>query len=698
MRRPSPTIAVICLLGALCALCGECLAQERPPWWNQGWPYRMLVSVPPAQPGQPRYASVWVHLRQDADGGGGALRVIAPDGRTPVPFAVMHATPEGRCLIAFEVGRRTGLFGVYYGNSAAGPVDQAEPAVGLLYETRPIPEGASVSSWADAQATVNRAGPSFGADYWIRIYDAYNPFGPQRDYIGIYRGYIDITEPGSYGFATMSDDSSFLLIDGKPVTQWVGRHNIHQGRRGERSGTVELTRRAHEILYVHFAFGAPARAALAWMPPGKDRFEIVPHSAFPRPRQGQVMQGEGLRQTVSADFTWEPESYCEAGKAQMIAVKFTSRSTTAGDALIERYGWDFGDGQSAGDSGAWHVFLTPGVYTVTHTVRSTGGARVACAKRVKVGPMYEDLDFPRKKLEQFWDSISGYRMDRLPTASLLSAWEFLKHLEKRQEATEVAGELYGRRQDLTPVQFHETAMALGEHAQSVGRDPDGAEAYFRAALDAVPERDRQRRFSARFALCDLYFYYAGDPDRARREYVKLRADFPQTDPARRRVALIRIADTYRDQGKVDDARRTYEEAEADPAFAPDKPRSLVAGSMLQEVLSHLHRGDGEQALERLEKLLWHYPTMRLEGQPAELRVQAALLKGDFTEAKKQADSYIGFARDPNYVPAVLIGAAEACIELGLLDEAADHYRKVLDSFAESPQVEDARNGLRRLGE
>jgi tetratricopeptide (TPR) repeat protein len=689
----STALLLLCALGVLG---GEALAQERPPWWDTRWPYRKLLTVDPEQDwGWAPAARAWIHLRPEADHGGRDLRVIGPDGQ-PVPFGVRFASSEGRYLIAFEARRKDGFYAVYYGQPVAEPVEANPPRRGLVYETRPIPEGAVVNAWPAAEATMEAAGPSHGAAHWNRVFDAYNPFGPQKDYIGIYRGYVRCPAGGAYGFATLSDHSSFLLIDGELVTQWVGPHNIHQGQRGERGGTVELSQGTHEFLYVHFAFGAPGRAAAAWKPPGRDRFEIMPHSAFPGLPEAEVYECEALERPSCADFTAEPESYCEAGEAKMTAFRCASKSSVAGDALIDRYLWEFGDGQTADGSAPQHVFLTPGLYTVTLTITSTAGERAACSKRVRVGPIYEDLDFPLKKLDRFWGLTKGYRLDRLPTPSLLAAWEFFRHLEREERALDAAVELDRRRSELTPVQLYDVAMALGQRYQAVERELDRAESYFRLALEAVPESQVRRRFDARFALCDHYFYYREDYEQARREYVKLRAEFPQGDPAKRRVALIRIGDTYRYEGDVEEALRIYRQAEGDPAYAPDKPRELLVGAMIHAVQSYLRRGEGEEGLERLEELLWLFPTLRLEGQPALLRAEAALMQADFKEARKQAELYIEHGTDPNFLPALHVAAAEACMELGLTDEAGAHYRAVLEDFPESPQVADAEEGLRRL--
>jgi tetratricopeptide (TPR) repeat protein len=110
------------------------------------------------------------------------------------------------------------------------------------------------------------------------------------------------------------------------------------------------------------------------------------------------------------------------------------------------------------------------------------------------------------------------------------------------------------------------------------------------------------------------------------------------------------------------------------------------------------RGEGEEAVKRLEELFWHYPTLRLDGRTTLLRCEAALLMGDWREAKKHADNYIDFATDRNYLPAVHMAAGDACAELGLKDEAIGHYRAILDKFKEYPDIQKAADALERLDE
>jgi tetratricopeptide (TPR) repeat protein len=449
-------------------------------------------------------------------------------------------------------------------------------------------------------------------------------------------------------------------------------------------------------MYVHFVGRGPARCAAAWIPPGKQWWEIIPPSAFLPLAGAEVYEAEQYGQRLCADFVLDSQRYCEAGGARMVSVRLRSRSSAVND-LIRQYEWDFGDGQTAVGPRPSHVFLEPAVYTVTLEIVSRGGRRDRSAKRVRVEPVWDDLNFSLGKMRQFFDAVRAYRLDRLPTSGLWAAWQFARHMEEDEVADSAARLLDGRREELAPERLHELAMYMGDYHRHRQRDYELAQQYFELARDSVPEADRARRREARFALWDLYFYALDDPERAREGYAAILEDFPRDDPGERRRVRIRIGDTYRRQGKLQEALKAYREAETDPAYTPEKPAVLVREALFFEVQSYLLRGEGEEALKRLDELLWYYPTLRLEGRPALMRVRAALLQGKFQEAKEHAELYLGVGDDPNYLPAAHVRAAEACVELGLPEEAAAHYEAVLDKFPESPQVQDAENGLLNLG-
>jgi tetratricopeptide (TPR) repeat protein len=694
-RRASRTALLI--VAVLALLYGTACSQEQPAWWNRNWRYRKLLKVTPKQGAVDALsARVWIHVREGADHGGRDLRVVSPDGDL-VAFDIVHSTKDGRYLLTFQIIRRRDFYAVYYDNPAAADVSHVRPKAGLLHYTMPVPEGLNSTREPDVLRTVEAAGGLYGMDYWPRVHDAYNPFGPQQDYVAVYRGYIQIAKRGQYRIATLSEHSSYLFVDDKLVVKWPGAHSIWSARRGQRHGRVNLTVGKHPFLYVHFSYGRPMRCSAAWSLPGESAFVTIPPAVFLNPVLMEVYETQREGQPACADFEFTPTAYCEAGEAKMVALRFGSRSSTGGDALVGSYRWDFGDGQTSGGAQPEHVFLTPGLHIVKLAIRTTDRKTAGCAKSVHVEPVWNDMDFRQPKLDRFHECVKRYALGALPTPALLSAWEFFRSIEQEGDATAALMQLDRRRKDLDPSRTSDIAMALAEYHQQDGQSPQKAEEYLNMALDTVPLSDRGRRQKARFALCDHLFYYGGQPERARQEYVKLRADFPQEDKTINRIALIRIGDTYCIQGKLTEALDAYRQAESDPAHAPARPRPVVTGAIKHEVQAYVSKGEGEEALKRLEELLWFYPSMRLEGEPTLLRVRAALVKGDYGEAKKHADTYISFANDRNWLPPLHMAAAEACVEMGLTDEAAEHYRAILDGFKEAPEVQAASDGLRRLG-
>ena len=705
MTRIRHLLAATALLIAVSAA----QAQVRRDWPDAAWAYRKVLEVPAEGPGAFR---VWILTGSRARPDGEDLRVADPTGK-PVPFGILHSTPEGRHLLIFSQGRTPegqpvqGLYSVYFGNPRAGGLTPSFPRCGLTLETRAIPENADVSSWKAALETLGRAKTVYLRDFWGQVFDAHNPFGPQSDYISIYEGYLNCPSDGLYRFAVVSDDASFLLIDGELVAEWPGKgHNISEGLYGEHGGQKNLSAGPHAFRYVAFSFGGPKRCGVSWVLPGAEmaiirpgvqgyRYQVIPGAAFSSVPAATVKFCQHARQPVCADFAATPLHYLESGAAQLVAVRFDTLSTIE-DGTVREYKWEFGDGQTSADPGSVHAFLSPGTYEVKLSVTSSSGVRDTFSVNLNVRPIWHDLDFERWKKDKFWEFTKDYQVARLPTAHLLAFREFLRDVEQRAKLFETCTELDRRRAELQPLQVYDVAIDLGQYCLDPLGDWQVAEDCFNLALRQCAEDDQARRFNVRFLLADLYFYYANDLDRARAAYESLRRDLPGVDPVRSRVALIRLGDIQACQCNFEEARKLYSEAEADPTYALKQQPALIEGQFTQEVESRLREGDGKLALETLEQWLWHCPTKRLEGCPLILRLKANMLMHRFMEVRKQANAYLACSNDPDYVPQVHVLAGEACLELGMTEEARKHWTAVVENWKESPAFKDAENGLYRL--
>lgn len=686
-------------------------AQDRPKWWDKGasWKYRTLLSAPP---GAGAYKA-WVYTGRRATATGGDIWLVSP-GEKVVPFSIVYSSNEGRHLIIFkeQKGEPKGFYALYYGNPGATPMARGFPEAGLVLKTRPVPEGADVDSWKGAEATMRKA-VTWGGDLWPQVFDAFNPFGAQSDYISSYEGYVDCPKEGMYKFATMSDDASFLLIDNEVVAQWPGRkpRDINNSRHGQMSGQKQLKAGLHAFQYVGFAFGGPKRMAAAWQLPDKDRFEVIPASAFPTVTAARPVLCEEQGRSVCAGFGAEPVAYLESddGRIKMIAVQFTSLSS-AQIGQVKELAWDFGDGQAGTQREPLHVFIGAGKYDVKLTASTPSAATDTFTVKFEARQNWREPDYTFANRLKFWDWIKEYNVAKLPTAALLDLREYLlpgdpqlllpdpaKAQEQRAKAFDVCVELDKRRSELKPPSLiGPIALFLADYSLEPLKKWQQAEKYLNVALEMLPKDDQDKRFDIRLKIADLYFYYAGDAARAKAAFTALRADLPKADARRRRLALIRMADIERDQGQLDEARKLYAEAEGDLSFIPKEPRAVADGRYSLEIEANLLQGNGDVALAKVEEWLWSYPTKRLDGLPMVLRLKANMLLKNYQEVNKQADIYTRFSQDPEYLPQVHALAGQACEGQGKKDEARKHYQAVLDNWPEASVSKEAKTALGKL--
>jgi PKD repeat protein len=670
-------------------------AQARPEWWDAAWRYRALLNVPAKGPGAYR---AWIFAGDRARSDGSDIRVVAPTGQA-VDFAVVHSTPAGQYLIVFSepAGERGGgTYAVYFSNPAAPVVTQTPPPTGLMLKTLEMPREMSDATWSAVEGSMSRA-RVYGVDFWKQVFDAFNPFGPQSKYISVYEGFLECPKGGVYKFATMSDDGSFLLVDGTLVAKWPGRgHDIGEGRHGEKNGRKELTAGRHAFRYVGLAFDGPKRMAAAWMTPGSDRWEIIPPSAFSSVFAAPVLATEDSTRPVCAAFGMEEVQYLECADARMVAAQFTSQSGAQAGELTQ-WSWEFGDGLTSRERDPLHVYILPGRYRVTHTAVAGDEISESFTLTVEVKPLRQDEDFSLMRKEEFWSWVKDYPVDKLATRPLLAFRSFLKEIEEPRRLFDADIELDRRRAQLDQAQLREVALDVAEYYREPLRNWEAAEKYYLLALDQCGQQDIERRADIRFKLAELHFHYVGDAAKGKAELAALREDLPKSDAVRRRKATLQIGDIERDEGHLDAARKIYVEAESDPAFLPTEPRAIADGRFAQEVEAQLRGGNGDAALAQLDEWLWEFPMKRLDGPPVVLRLKAQLLRRNYGEVRREAATYLKFGTDADCVPQVQLLAGQACAAMGEKDAAREFFQRVIEKWPESPAAAEAKRELEQRG-
>jgi len=366
---------------------------QEAPWWNEQWPYRLILRVVPAARRE-GINTAQISLAEQSElcaQDGHDVRVVDDRGN-PLPHRA-EKDASGDIAVRFLVPAEAEVFYLYYGNHAAPPVEHAweERLGGLTLETR-----ATTSTEQRAgqiPALLAQSLRSFGKKPWGQINDMENPFGRSDLYLSIYEGTIWLPEDGRYAFAVNADDlASFHLLSGGlellrcwrdagvPSDRW--RDPAHPNAV---KTTGHLPRGIYWIRYYHVENGGAQLAKLGWQEPSSDTIVTVPPWAFPRYLPTEIEGRHKRGEELNPFFTFRHLYNLEVNREDLrfAMQRFESRSgEAAAEASGLSYTWDFGDGTTATGRSVDHEFpdLTP--RTVTLTVRDTAGRQASVSRRV----------------------------------------------------------------------------------------------------------------------------------------------------------------------------------------------------------------------------------------------------------------------------------------------------------------------------
>ena len=393
MRKKALKLSALLFLATAAWTAAASAQADKAPWWDDQWPYRLILRVPPAARRE-GINTAQLNLAEQGDlcaEGGRDVRVVDQAGKL-TPHKV-EKNASGDIEVWFLVPADAELFYLYYGNPAAPAVqhDWEERLGGLTLETRATQGLEQRASQIPALLAQNLR--SFGKKPWGQINDTDNPFGRSDLYLSIYEGTVCLPEDGRYSFAVNADDlASFQLLSnglellrcwrdaGVPSDQWRDPAHPHAVKT-----TGELPRGIYVVRYYHVENSGAQLAKLGWQEPSSDTIITVPPPAFvrhlPADIEGRQKRAEELNSFFVSRHLYNLEVNTEELRFPM--QRFESRSgESAAEPLGLSYTWDFGDGTTATGRTVDHEFpdLTP--HTVSLTVRNAVGGQACVSRRV----------------------------------------------------------------------------------------------------------------------------------------------------------------------------------------------------------------------------------------------------------------------------------------------------------------------------
>ncbi|MBN1556564.1 MAG: hypothetical protein JW951_00295, partial [Lentisphaerae bacterium] len=441
-----------------------------------------------------------------------AVRVLAGDG-SEAGHMILWAAEGEPLRILFDCSSGGNAYRLFVQPGQTEPARAKwHAASGLILETRKRAEGAA-DTWQDIRSLCATSSPVLGRSLAPNIFLGIHPHGPTRDFVSIFHGVFTADKPGAYGFATMSEGPSCLLVDGAMVAGWPGRHDVRGGRRAQHRGSVKLTAGRHRIEYLNVTEGSAFTAAAAWKRPDSGLFEIMPAAAFPPVARFDmaVPDPAGNAPPARPLMAWEIKEHFMANDLAMVAMEF--RVLNGNDRREWR--WSFDDGARETGAVVNHLFLSPGLRMVKLELVEKGKATASIEQKVAVHPLWsQEKDSPKDIFrDQRRTFLTGHAA-RAPVNDLINVYRIMDAVGNAKLAGRAATLAAGRREEFRP----DNAQGLYDLAFFFQRPSvkqyGQAENAFRGVIE-MDGREPRLREMARLHLAGLLLHMLDRVDDAR---------------------------------------------------------------------------------------------------------------------------------------------------------------------------------------
>ena len=712
-------VRLVLLLGALLVPVSDLGAQTR--WWDGAWRCRRILDTFPPKltsytGSDVAYFEVYGQGNLKPDGSD--IRVVA-DGRV-LHHKLINLTTTGIARILFELLPGVDTCEIYYGNPQA-PAPEAgwEPQRGLILQTLPYTAG-GYNNWAQAEETLRRAGPPFGAGPVDRVFHGHNPFGPSQRFISIYEGSLYCPVAGTYTFATTSGNASFLFINGQRVVDWPGQHGPVGDARHNRE--VALEAGLARLRYVGIFTGGQPASVAAWKLPGSQNFEVIPKSAFPplaiTSQRVLEIKGQRLAPDFRVDYAGEATLTPE-GDRYLVKVHFENTSPQEAK-LTYQPSWDFGDGTTSREMSPTHIYLAPATYTVTLTL--AGAGRYEASQPIEVS---EDWDAQvAQRIEDrsaYYDQLRKYDVSALAPASLANLIEYFLAMGKPDDALRAGEALLApasaasaassapsasparpQRASTSDASVLRAAHLLEEVLLPPGfppgskRDPQRTLRLYSAAEGRVA--DTRTKAELALAQGDVLFEELRKLDEARADYDKVLKDYrrPENSLEARR-AYFGLGRVARWQGNRTEADQWFSKAQAIPVGEGSAEKLVVRRSAwARAVEDALKREEPEVSADAWQQLVtwaWYYPEDLLAGHHTLLLARLLLKQKAPQRAAEELEALVKVNPESQFADQALWTLVDAYLALGKRPEAVSALDRLARDYPASgliPKLEARR--------
>ena len=609
----------------------------------------------------------------------GVFGLFTAEGK-PVACQTYWSAKGELSRLRFDCSGGARVYYLCFGTNLPAAPGGWKPEAGVLLETRACTRQ-PVDTFPEISKLLDDAGPPQGRGYVPNVYWGMNPFGPSSFYIASFTGWFRVYTAGSFRFATVSTDASWLQIDGQNVVEWLGEHSYHRGRRGEHNGTILLRAGLHRLDYTQIQFDGEAAAEVAWQPPGASRLEVMPASAFTPVARFRVTGCETATEPEPLYFDWRTVGHCALDEAMAVQVRFR----VADNSHHRSYRWHFDDGTEAGGKNLEHFFPQPGLRQVTLEAWENNSCVATNTVQVRVAPNWLQRDWWRDDI--FADAKYDFLrrdLNHTPPPDLAAMIALADRADDRELLTRAGTAMVNRAAEFTTaadgILFYKVGIGL-EHQGDAGDAL--AEKSFRFAL--APERAAATvAEKVKLRLADLFIHWSGDFDGAEKLLAGLSGNNLTGDERRQQKLLA--GDLLLARGKIEEARRQYLDA-GGPA---DRSNTVAAAARTESASILIEHDQFADAQDALDRLMFDFPLERMSPGAGLMEIQLALAQKEFQRAFTGCQRLLPVAADDPRAAQILYATVESGCALARNDEARRALVRLLKEFPYSEAAAQAK--------
>ncbi|HUU17915.1 MAG TPA: NPCBM/NEW2 domain-containing protein [Sedimentisphaerales bacterium] len=511
-----------------------------------------------------------------------------------------------------------------------------------------------------------------------------------------YEGFFQTDEAGDYIFATASNWTSHLLIDGKVVVSWPGEHDYKAGIKGEEQGKISLGAGVHKLEYLNCSPWGKMFTLAAWQMPQEKlglmaRGDFLPVGRFVATEIGYkdlAKDGGSFNWQITDDWRLDQE------KAALIRMRFDALKAQRN--VDYSYRWKFDDGTIETGESIEHVFLRPEMRTVTLEVLKNGEVIVEIRQKIHVHILWDKIQLEPGNKQAFEKAISESNFDKLPIGDIVNLYAFADGLERQLWRQQAAAALMNRMDELVAESKHRHfCLELGQYLRSasVRQYEQALKLFTRLHEKSAP--NTVVRQNAMVSQAELLVQCFGKAQEALKilnqlEERKLDKKIVTRFRMAKAEALIALEQVKEAREILQNLRAASEQPDSTKQEVKDVGRLRAARQLADST------DDPEQldyAIEKIEEIIANDPVKLLMPNLNLIKLDVHLARKEYLIAFYLAERLNKLELSNYYRSQMLVRQIKALCGIKAVDKAKVIYETIATDYPYSPAVAEAKKAI-----